>query len=217
MRECPTRINREANSAKSPGKRNRANVRNVHVHTQDNKGVRKENHESGKPERGVKEDSYFSLNTPENAVTKLTVQILLENGTPTVSAEIEGMSRSLILDTGSNISIMQPGISRSNVQVTTLETYVVTGDVLDVRGKQPVTFLLNGSEFTHFFVLGSQPTKSAGLLGTDFMDRLGAKIEFECGKILLTDINRVPQENGVSSTGHVAFTVFPKGEAGRSP
>jgi len=85
------------------------------------------------------------------------------------------MSRSLILDTGSNISIMQPGISRSNVQVTTLETYAVTGDVLDIRGKQSVTFLLKGSEFTHSLVF-SLPTKAAGLLGTDCMDRLGAKI-----------------------------------------
>jgi hypothetical protein len=119
----------------------------------------------------------------------------LEHGTPTISAEIEGMSRSLILDTGSNISIMQPGISRSNVQVTTLEPYGVTGDVLDFRGQQSVTFLLNGSEFTQSFLVCSLPTKAADLLGTDFMDRLGAKIDFECGKMLFTDIDRVPHVN----------------------
>jgi len=175
--------------------------------------VRKENHESGKRERGVKEDSFFRLNAPENAVTKLTVPILLEQGTPTISAEIEGMTRSLILDTGCNISIMQPGISRSNVQVTTLEPHVVTGDVLDIRGRQSVTFLLNGSEFTHSFLVCSLPTKAAGLLGTDFMDRLGAKIDFERGKMLFTDVDRVPYVNGVSLTGHMALTVFPKGEA----
>ena len=96
--------------------------------------MRKEN-ESGKHEGGVKEDSSFRLNAPENAVTKLTVPvpILLEHGTPTISAIIEGMPRSLILDTGSNISITQPDISRSNVQVTTQEPYGVTGDVRDIR------------------------------------------------------------------------------------
>jgi len=185
------------------------------VHTQKRKGVRKENHESGKRERGVKEDT-FRLNAPENAVTKLTVPILLEHGTSTTSAEIEGMSRSLILDTGSNISIMQPSISRRNVQVTTLEPYGVTGDVLDIRGQQSVTFLLNGSEFTHSLVC-SLPAKAAGLLGTDFMDRLGAKIDFECGKMSFAGIDRVPQVNSVSSIGHVVLTVFPRGEAGRSP
>ena len=76
------------------------------VHTQNKKGVRKENHESGKRERGVEEGSSFPLNAPENAVTKLMVPILLEHGTRTISAEREGMSRSLILDTGSNIPIM---------------------------------------------------------------------------------------------------------------
>ena len=54
-------------------------------------------------------------------------------------------------------------------------------------------------------------------MDTDFMDRLVAKIDFECGKMLFTDIDRVPHMNSVWSTRHVALTVFPKGEAGRSP
>jgi len=126
------------------------------------------------------------------------------------------MSRSLILKTGSNISIMQPGISKSNVQVTTLKSYGVTGDVLNIRGEQFVTFLLNKSKFTNSLIC-SLPTKAAGLLGTDFMIRLGDKINFECGKMLFTNIDKVPHVNSVSLTGHVALTVFPKGEAERSP
>jgi hypothetical protein len=111
---------------------------------------------------------------------------------------------------------MQLDISGNNVQATTLEPYAVTGVVLDIRGQQSVTFLLNGSESAHF-LLCSLPTKAAGLLGTDFMDRLDAKIDFECGKMLFTDIDGVPHVNSFSSTGHVALTVFPKGEAERSP
>ena len=179
--------------------------------------MRKENQEARKRERVVKEDSSFRLNAPENAVTKVTVPILLEHGTPNISAEIEGMSRILILNTGSDMSIMQSGISRISVQVTTLEPYVVTGDVLNIRGQQSVTFLLNGSEFTRSFLVCSLPNKAAGLLGNDFMDRLGAKIDFECGKLSFTGIDRVPHVNSVSSTGHVALTVFLRGEAGRSP
>ena len=60
------------------------------VHTQNTKRVRKQNHESEKRERGVKEDSSFRLHAPENAVAKLAVPILLEHGTPTISVEIEG-------------------------------------------------------------------------------------------------------------------------------
>jgi len=103
------------------------------------------------------------------------------------------------------------------VHVTTLEPYGVTGDVLDIRGQQSLTFLLNGSEFTHSSLVCSLPTKAAGLLGTDFMDRLGAKIDFERSKMLFTDVDSVPHVDSVSSTGHVALTVFPKGEAGHSP
>jgi len=58
------------------------------------------------------------------------------------------MSRSLILDTGSTISILQPGVSRSDVHVTAVETYGLTGDVLDIRGHKSVTFRLNGSSHT---------------------------------------------------------------------
>ncbi len=58
----------------------------------------------------MNEDSSFHLNAPDNAVVKSAVCVLLEHGTPTISVEIEGMSRSLILDTGSNVSILQPGV-----------------------------------------------------------------------------------------------------------
>ena len=73
-------------------------VRNFHgprrkVHTKNDQGVRKENHELGKREGGVNDDSSFHLNVSENAVSTHTVPIILEHGTPTISADIEGMSR----------------------------------------------------------------------------------------------------------------------------
>ena len=119
-------------------------VRNVHgprrkVHTKNDQGVQKEIRESGKREGGVNDDSSFRLNVSENAVSTHTVPIIFEHGTPTISADIDGMSRGLILDTGSNISIMQPTISKSNVQVTTMEPYGVTGDTLDIKGQQSLS------------------------------------------------------------------------------
>jgi hypothetical protein len=84
----------------------------------------------------VTEDSSFHLTLPENAVKRSKVPILLQHGTSTISVEIEGMSRSLILDTGSTASILQPGVSRGNLSVTLVEPYGVTGDVLDKRARQ---------------------------------------------------------------------------------
>ena len=63
------------------------------------------------------EDSSLHLNAPENDVSSHKVSISMEHGAPTISVEVEGMSRSLILDTGSTISILQPGVSRSDVHV----------------------------------------------------------------------------------------------------
>jgi len=170
--------------------------------------VRKENRESGKRERGVNDDSSFRLNVSENAVSTHTVPIILEHGTPTISADIEGMSRGLILDTGSNISIMQPGISKSNVQVTTMEPYGVTGDTLDIKGQQTVTFRMNGRRFTHPFLVCSLPTTAAGLLGTDFLSRLGAKLDFDRSKMSISDINNAPRGCNAPQIGHVALTAF---------
>ena len=126
------------------------------------------------------------------------------------------MSRSLVIDTGSNISILQPGISKGNVSVTPLEPYDVTGDVLDIRGKQIVTVVLNGSEFTHSFLLCSLPTAAAGLVGTDFMNRLGAIIDFECSKMTPNAIDKVAREYGSSLTRHSALAVFPESKEGCS-
>ena len=82
----------------------------------------------------MSEDSSLRLKTPENAVMAPFDSILLERGTPSIVVDIEGVTKRLILDTGSNISIMQPGISRSDVRASPLKPYGVTGEALDVRG-----------------------------------------------------------------------------------
>ena len=152
----------------------------------------------------MNEDSSFHLIAPDNAVAKSTVCVLLEHGTPTISVEIEGMSRSLVLDTGSNVSILQPGVSRGDVRVTTME-------------QQSVSFMLNGCESKHTFLVCSLPIDAAGLVGTDFMASLGAVIDFERGKLLLTGNRKVPRVYSVPLTGHKAFTIFSGGKADRSP
>ena len=164
----------------------------------------------------MNEDSSFHLNAPDNAVVKSAVCVLLEHGTPTISVEIEGMSRSLILDTGSNVSILQPGVSRGDVRVTTMEPYGVTGEFLNIKGQQSVSFKLNGCEFKHTFLVCSLPTDAAGLVGTDFMASLGAVIDFERGKLLLTGNRKVPRVYSVPPTGHKALTIFSGGKADRS-
>jgi hypothetical protein len=123
----------------------------------------------------VKEDSSSQLDTPENAVVRPMVSVMLEHGTSFIWVDI-GVRRSLILDTGSNVSILQPGVSNGDTNITTAKPYGVTGEALDIRG-QFVTFKLSGREFSHTFLVCSLPTEAARLLGMDFL-RIGCRDRF---------------------------------------
>ena len=125
----------------------------------------------------MKEDSSFHLRSPSNTVTTPTASVLLECGTPSVLVNIEVKMRRLMLDTGSNVSILQPGVSRSDVSVTSLKPYGVTGEALDIKGRQSVSFELDRSEFRHTFLVYELPMDMAGLLSTDFMQETGAVID----------------------------------------
>ena len=63
----------------------------------------------------MNEGSSFHLNAPVNAAMKSPVSVMLEQGTLNIIVKIEGMPRSLIIDTGFNVSILQPGMSRREV------------------------------------------------------------------------------------------------------
>ena len=60
---------------------------------------------------GMSHDNCLYLAIPENAVARPTVSALLDHVSPIVSLEIEGEPKRPIVDTGLNISILQPGVS----------------------------------------------------------------------------------------------------------
>jgi hypothetical protein len=71
----------------------------------------------------------------------------MEQSSPNVSIEIEIEMKNVIIDTGSSVSILQPGVSSSDIRVTAVKPYGVTGEKFDVKGRQCVTFLLGGKTF----------------------------------------------------------------------
>jgi len=52
---------------------------------------------------------------------------------------------------------MKLGVSRSDVNVTKLKTYGVTGEAFDIKGRQSVSFEVDGSEFKRTFLYVSSP------------------------------------------------------------
>jgi len=60
------------------------------------------------------------------------------------------------------------------------------------------------------------PTEAAGLIGTDFLERTGAEINFECGRMALAAIGEAPVANSELQRKHAALTVFSEVQVGRS-
>jgi hypothetical protein len=78
----------------------------------------------------VKKDSFSCLaSPPENAVKRQLVPILIEQGSPN-TVRVEGKLRTLIVDTGSKVSLLEPEVSRSDVSVTVLKPFgVIVEDI----------------------------------------------------------------------------------------
>jgi len=53
---------------------------------------------------------------PKSAVTVKSVVVSIEHGTPSIREDIEGVNGSLIIDTDSNVSVLQPVVSNNKVR-----------------------------------------------------------------------------------------------------
>ena len=89
---------------------------------------------------------------------------------------------------------------------------MVTGETLDIKGQQFVSFTLEGREYRHPFLVCPLPTDVVGLLDMDFLEKTGAEINFECGKMSLTDTYKVSRVYSVPPVGHASLTVFAEGK-----
>ena len=173
-KECPTRLKKEKKLSDSPGRKN-PSERSKRSHVP---GDKQRNGTFGKRERGVEDDSSHRLTVPEKAVTVSKVTTDMEHGTPIIKADIEGVEWSLIVDTGSDVSILQPGISKASIRNTTLRPYGVSGETLDVKGRQTVSLSLGERKFDHTSLVCPLPTEAAELLGTDFLEGRGDPHKF---------------------------------------
>jgi len=94
----------------------------------------------------------------------------MEHCSPDIKANIEEVDISLIIDTVSEVSILEQGISNVNIRDTTLRPYGVTGETLEVKVRQTVSLGKVGRKFDHTFLVFPLPAEAAGLLGTDFVE-----------------------------------------------
>ena len=125
--------------------------------------------------------------------------------------------RVLIIDSGSDISILQPDVSKSEVRHTNMRPYGVTGESLDFKGRQAVSFVFGGRELNHQFLVCPLPSEAEGLLGMDFLKESGSIVDLECNKMSLANVGNVPRANGTTLNKSTALMVFMEGKEGHSP
>jgi hypothetical protein len=131
-RECPTRIKR-GQTRDSPGRKNPSE-------------------RSSRP-RSRSDESRYSRGGGDKMVS-----VHIERGSPAISVEIEGGTKRLIIDRSSNVTILQPGVSRCVIGATAIKPYGVTGENLDIQ--EQLCLVLGGKTFKHFF--GVPPSNRSG-------------------------------------------------------
>jgi hypothetical protein len=108
----------------------------------------------GKWDTGRDVGSAFPL-CPEKTLKELIAKLNMTTGTPTIWVKIDGIERKFILDTRSNISLIQADVSRNeirNAEVTPIEG---TGANLCIEGPEEVEFDLHGYHIRHAFYICS--------------------------------------------------------------
>ena len=121
----------------------------------------------------------------------------------------------LIIDTGSSVSLIQPGLSSARLTKAKVTPYGVTGEELQIRGEQPVCFNIDGQTYRHEFNVCSLSTDADAIIGTDFLYTVNARLDLETRKMWLTkstDVRHASSEwrlGGTRGTADPAvLTVF---------
>jgi hypothetical protein len=112
-----------------------------------------------------------------NTVSLLSTKLCTTTGAPTVTVLLEGVVRRFIIDTGSSITLIQPGISRAKITRTDIAPIGITGKFLPVKREQYIGFTIAGKAVRQRVGVCALPTEAEGLLGTDFMKANDVRVD----------------------------------------
>jgi hypothetical protein len=89
-----------------------------------------------------------------------------------------------MVDTGAMVSIVQPEVSKAQVQARG-----VTGTELQILGEQTFEFELRNEDLsmvlTHTFIVSPLKRCSSGILGMDFLQSVGAEISLTSRSLIM--------------------------------
>lgn len=91
--------------------------------------------------------------------------------------QVGGAKRSLLVDTGAEISILREAVPGVPMQSTNVFAKGVTGAILGVKGVQDLECNFEGRKILHSFVIANLDTSRDGIIGWDLLERMGAVID----------------------------------------
>ena len=99
---------------------------------------------------------------------------------PRLTFEIGGEEFVFMVDTGAMVSLIQPGVSKAQVQSCDVKARGVTGMQLEILGEQEVEFTVRNQDyyliFKNTFAVSPLQRCSSGILGMDFLQQVGPEI-----------------------------------------
>jgi hypothetical protein len=95
--------------------------------------------------------------------------------TPIIRVNVDGHTRTFLVDTGSSLSLIQPGISPVKLTRAEVTPYGVTGDPLNIKGEKDLRFQINGQMYSHSFCVCALSTDADAIVGTDFLRKVKQK------------------------------------------
>ena len=116
------------------------------------------------------------------------------NVAPIVRAVIGDCFHTVLLDTGSSISLIQAGVCSSEINRATVTPYGVTGEELRVQEEQVVIITINGESYTHEVCVCELATEADAIIGTDFLRKMDAILDFDRGNLLLKTAGKIDHD-----------------------
>jgi hypothetical protein len=113
------------------------------------------------------------------------VKVATHLGAPTIQVNVLSGEKSFIIDTGSNVSLVQPGVSNNKMKAASVTPFRETGDDLEITGIQEIEFRCNSYNYCHQFYVCSLPTDADGIIGMDFLSMVKAKLDLERYELLI--------------------------------
>jgi len=98
---------------------------------------------------------------------------------------LNGEKRVLLLDSGSEVSILKRPLGGAQVMRSRVAATGVTGSPLPICGQQELTCQWGGNSVRHTFLIAQVETSHDGLLGWDLMSKWGMTLDAGAGEVSL--------------------------------